>query len=240
MTLALLVAPVLAHAQQPLGDAPKPADARPVPGVLVPWQGQGAAEIPRLVQPEVVPGPTSTGTALTVNAATAARTWATTFVDACLAHRGRLQAVVDWALTAGFVPQDLASTSARTLLGDRAGAVLSPPGAEGRVLLAVDDARHCVLWVEQGSGPGLRAAWSAVMAQRASQGDRFELETERRVERGGAWRQQSQWRVRQRGQADELGVGLVTTLTDAPAAQVMRLAPMAPLVTDTPAAVSAR
>jgi hypothetical protein len=161
-------------------------------------------------------------------------------VDACLAHEGRLQGVVDWALTAGFVPQDASSSSARALLGERTGAVLSPSGAEARVLLAVDDARQCVLWVERGSGPAMRAAWLAAMAQRQGKGEHFELEAERRVERGGAWRQQGQWRWRRMGVLDELTVGAVTTFSDMPAAQVLRLAPAVPAMADAPTIMPAR
>jgi hypothetical protein len=54
------------------------------------------------------------------------------------------------------------------------------------------------------------------------------------VERGGAWRMQLQMRYRRVGGSQDFGVGTVTTLTTAPAAQALNLAPM-PSRLDAPA-----
>lgn len=152
-----------------------------------------------------------------------ARSLVQIFVDACMATGGSLQPAVDWAVTQGFQPLDAEATGSRALLDDRPGSIFSPPGLEGRVMLAIASGGHCLVWADRAHGPGVRLSLQAALGERASRGDRLEVEVDRKVERPQGWRQQTQWRLRPAGQAAGLQVGLLNTLTDLPAPQVMRL-----------------
>lgn len=152
------------------------------------------------------------------------------FDAGCVAHEGEVQRVVDWAITAGMEPLDPATPNVQALLDGREGSILALPGTQGRVMIAAGSGRHCVVWTEQASGPALRLALLQVLAGRTAKGELVETEVDRKVERGGAWRQQTQWRYRRVGGSADYQIGAVTTLADRPAAQVLRLAPRPPSV----------
>jgi hypothetical protein len=152
------------------------------------------------------------------------------FNEGCIAFEGELQPTVDWALSTGLEPLDSTDPNLQALLDGRAGAIFAAPGTQSRLMLAVAAGRHCVVWTEQASGPGVRLALLQVLGDRSARGDRVEMELDRKVTRAGAWRQQSQWRYRRVGGSVTYQLGAVTTLSDAPAAQVLRWAAPAPTV----------
>lgn len=147
------------------------------------------------------------------------------FVDGCVAHGGDSMHTVDWAINEGWEWVDAFSGPGAALLSNRPGTVLSMPGSQQGVLLAIDLERRCTVWTERADGPVLRAAFVRALDTLASRGARVQPSIERSVERAGAWRMQLNRRVRLAGQTDELEVGSVTTLTPQPAAQVMSVAP---------------
>ncbi len=220
---------------------PRPSDPPPNPSPNAPWTPSGAADIARAAAQAASQAAGAGGTSTPREAVPlATQTIVALFVDGCITHEAALQPVVDWALNAGLVPQDSQSSGARVLLDGHAGSVFSPPGAEGRVMLAVAEGQHCVLWVDRAAGPSIRLALLQKLGERKARGDRVEPEFDRRIERSGAWRQQTQWRYRRVGGSSDFGIGLVSTLTDGPASQVLRWAPLAPVVGFAPDGVPAR
>lgn len=149
------------------------------------------------------------------------------FVDGCVAHGGDSMRTVDWAINNGWEWVDAFTGPGAALLGNRPGTVLSMPGSQQAVLLAIDLERRCTLWTERGDGPAVRAAFVRAVDALAARGARVQPSVERSVERAGAWRMQLNRRVRPAGQPGEFEVGSVTTLTAQPAAQVMSVAPAA-------------
>jgi len=154
---------------------------------------------------------------------------ARTFVSACVLNEGRGAAVTDWALVQGFQTVDpLHEHAALPLLDGAPGHVLVMPGSGGAVLLAVAQGDRCVVWAERQPGPALRLALLRELAALAGQGARLQTEVDRNLERAGGWRNLLQWRYRRVGGTQELSLGAVTTLGDAPAAQALNLAPARP------------
>lgn len=200
----------------PSAPATPPSPPAPLPPV-------GGADVARMVAPAA-----SSPAADPAADGWTARSLVRMFLDACLAGEARQQPAVDWAISHGFVPLDAAAPGARTLLDDRAGAVFSPVGHEGRVMLAVVDGTQCIVWSDRAGGPSMRLALLQALGERRGRGETVEVAADRRIERAGAWRQQSVWRWRRPGGSGEWSVGLVHTLTDTPAAQVLRLAPHVP------------
>ena len=149
------------------------------------------------------------------------------FIEACVTTGGTYQAAVDGAIGQGLIPQDAQSPGSLALLDDRPGMVFSPAGHEGQVLLAVTERGPCLVWADRAHGPGVRLALQAALGERVSRGDRLEVEADRKLERSQTWRQQTQWLLRPAGAPTPLQIGLVNTVTDGLAAQVMRLQPMA-------------
>jgi hypothetical protein len=147
------------------------------------------------------------------------------FDQACIDTSGRAGPAVDWALGQGFEPVDPMRAD-EGLLDGKAGTVLVAPGTYGRVMLAVTE-RQCSVWVERVSGPGLRQALSVHIGRLEGKGHKLTPIVNRSVERSGAWRNQAQWRYRAVGASQDLGLGAVTTLLEAPGTQVMHLAPIA-------------
>lgn len=194
----------------------------------------GASTLP--VQPsaafEWTPAPSAAE--LAAETAAASRALVRLFIDACVVTGGSYQAAVDSAIGQGLVPQDAEASGARALLDDRPGAVFAPVAPDGSappgggVLLAVAERGHCLVWADRAHGPGVRLALQAALGERVGRGDRLEVELDRKLERGPTWRQQTQWRLRPAGSTLPLQVGLVNTLTDTPAPQVLRLQPFAP------------
>jgi hypothetical protein len=205
-------------------------NARPLPPVTGgTWPAAGAAELTRGgATTSAVPAAGETPGFGAGDPKLAPKAVVRLFNAGCLAHEGEVQRVVDWAITAGLEPIDAASPNVQALLDGRDGAILAVPGTQGRVLIAAASGRHCVVWTEQSSGPALRLALLQVLGERAAKGDRVEVEFDRKVERGGAWRQQTQWRFRRVGGSVDHQIGAVTTLADRPAAQALRLAPQTP------------
>jgi hypothetical protein len=160
----------------------------------------------------------------TVPAATVLRA----FLDGCIAQGGDPVRTVDWAINQGGEPIDSSSGDGATLLSQRPGTVLSLPGGQGGLLLAIDFEQRCTVWAERGDGPALRAEFVRALNALAARGARVQPTLERSVERGGAWRLQLQMRLRPAGQAREVDVGAVTTLTAQPAPQVFHVAPAGP------------
>ncbi|GIX23728.1 MAG: hypothetical protein KatS3mg122_0959 [Caldimonas sp.] len=143
------------------------------------------------------------------------------FVEACVAHEGEPVAVMDWALTQGFDPLDPSIPEVGVLLGGRAGAVLRSPDATVMLATTMDGA--CTVWAERSIGPAVYLAWQQAVTRLSGSGARVQVQFERYVERAGVWRRQWQARYRRVGGTQELGLGLVATLTDGPAAQVFQL-----------------
>lgn len=156
-----------------------------------------------------------------------ARSLVQIFIDACVATGGSVQQAVDWAVSQGYELRDAEATGSRALLDDGPGSIFSPPGLDGRLMLAIATRGHCLVWADRSHGPGVRLWLQTALGERASRGDRLEVELDRKIERGQVWRQQTQWRLRPSGSAAPLQIGLVNTLTNQPAPQVMRLQPLA-------------
>jgi hypothetical protein len=150
---------------------------------------------------------------------------ASVFHQACLRNAAQAEAAVDWALTKGFEPMDALGGSGYELLEGQPGNVLAAPGSEGRVLLVVTHDRRCTVWAQRIAGPQLRLAMAEVMDRLGQAGHRVSRDFERNIERSGAWRNQTQWRVRAVGVVGEFGVSAVTTLGTAPATQALNMAP---------------
>ncbi len=147
------------------------------------------------------------------------------FHQACLRHAAQSEAAVDWALTQGFEPLDALGGTGYDLLEGQPGNVLTAPGTQGRVVLVVTHDRRCTVWAQRLSGPQLRLAMAEVMDRMGSVGHRVTRDIERNIERSGAWRNQTQWRIRLVGVVAEFGVSAVTTLGTAPATQALNVAP---------------
>ncbi len=153
------------------------------------------------------------------------------FLEACVAHGGRTDAVIDWALGRGFEPLDPSRIGAEGLLGGSAGTVLAKPGSAGAVLLAADQDQRCLVWAEQAHGPKLRSAFQRMVAGLGVPGARLRNVIDRNVNRGGTWRNQSQWRYRRSGGEVDFGLGSATTLLNAPGAQLLHFVPLASAAT---------
>jgi hypothetical protein len=149
------------------------------------------------------------------------------FHQACVRNAGQAEAAVDWALTQGFEPLDALGGTGFELLEGQPGNVLAAPASEGRVMLVVTHERRCTVWAQRLSGPQLRLAMAEVMDRLSQAGHRVTRDFERNIERAGAWRNQTQWRVRPVGVVAEFGVSAVTTLGTAPATQALNIAPWA-------------
>lgn len=158
-------------------------------------------------------------------------TWATpqgvarTFQQACVVTGGDAAAAIDWALSQGFEPADALRGSVEGLLSGQPGSVLAAPGTRGRVLLAAQG-RQCTVWADQMPGPALRFAVAEALGALAGKGARVQLQSDRNLERAGAWRNQMQWRYRAVGTTEDLGLGAVTTLSDSPGTQALHAAPL--------------
>jgi hypothetical protein len=148
------------------------------------------------------------------------------FVEGCIVHEGEPVPVMDWALTQGFDPLDPLFPEVGALLAGRAGAVLRSP--DGAVMLATTTDGACTVWAERSIGPAVFLALQQAVGQLASRGARVQVQFERNIERAGAWRRQWQARYRLVGGSMDLGLGSVTTLTEAPAAQVLQLSRVPP------------
>jgi hypothetical protein len=167
-------------------------------------------------------------------APTAAATVVRVFIDGCVAHEGDSMKTVDWAINQGFEPDFARGGAAESLLQGQPGTVLALPGIASPVLLAIGLDKRCTVWAERGDGPAVRTEFLKAINALAAKGARVQPTQERTVERGGAWRMQLQMRYRRVGGSQDFGVGAVTTLTTAPAAQALSLAPL-PSRLDAPA-----
>jgi hypothetical protein len=147
------------------------------------------------------------------------------FIDGCLAHDGDAMKTVDWTINQGYEWFDAAAGPGATLLAGRPGTVMAMPGSASRVLLAIDLDRRCTVWADRSEGPQVRAELVKALAALSQRGMRVQATSERSVERAGAWRQQTQWRLRRSEGAREWEVGAVTTLAAGPAAQVISVGP---------------
>jgi hypothetical protein len=202
-----------------------PAEPRPLP----PWPSAGAADLTRgAAQTAPVPSSGEMPGFGGSNPLLAPQAVVKLFNEGCIATEGDLQRTVDWAISAGLEPLDAATPNVQALLDGRAGSIFAAPGTQSRLMLAVGAGRHCVVWTEEASGPGVRRALLQVLGDRVARGDKVEDELDRKIERAGAWRQQSQWRYRRVGGSATYQLGAVTTLSDTPAAQVLRWAAPAP------------
>jgi len=148
------------------------------------------------------------------------------FQKACLLTSGNADQAVDWALSQGFEPVDALRGNMDGLLSGQPGCVLAAPGTEGHVLLVATQGRHCTVWADNLQGPALRSAVAEVMGMQAAKGARVSQQVDRSIERAGAWRHQTQWRYRDVGKTQDLGVGAVTTLSGAPGTQALHLEPV--------------
>ena len=139
---------------------------------------------------------------------------------------GEEPAAVDWALSQGFEPVDKQRGDMNGLLSGQTGSVLAAPGTQGHVLLAAAQGRLCTVWADQMSGPAVKLAMVELMGMLSAKGARIQAQPDRNIERAGAWRHQMQWRYRAVGVTQELGVGAVTTLSDAPGTQALHIEPL--------------
>ncbi len=199
----------------------------PVPAPASSASASATATATATATASAVPGGEAAGLPAPVNAA---RALVRLFFEACVANGGSYQGAVDVAIAQGLTPQDLEAAGARALLGDLPGAVFRLDASDSAVLLAVAERGPCLLWADRAHGPGVRLAVQAALGERAARGDRLEVEADRKIEHTQAWRQQTLWRLRPAGAAAALQIGLVSTLTDAPAPQVLRaqIAPASP------------
>jgi hypothetical protein len=161
------------------------------------------------------------------------------FEQACVQTRGDAGVAIDWALGQGYESVEALRGSTETLLEGKAGTVLAVPGTAGRVMLAVSESQ-CTVWAEQQPGPWVRREFASLVGRLSTKGARVQLVGERNVERAGAWRTQTQWRYRAVGGTQDMSLAVVTTLTDHASTQVLRLAPMAAEVKNTPDGVPLR
>lgn len=171
------------------------------------------------------------------------------FREACIEGIAKPAGVIDWALANGFDPVDSAGGSADDLLGGEAGSVLAAPMtrsasqdaavAPPRVLLA-GSAGRCTVWVQGVTGPPLRAAVAQMLAGLVAKGAKLQLQIDRPIERAGAWRSQQQWRYRAVNATQDLGLGAVTTLTDALGSQAFNAAALPPTAAFAPDGVPVR
>jgi hypothetical protein len=161
------------------------------------------------------------------------------FIDGCLAHDGDAMKTVDWTINQGYEWFDAAAGPGATLLAGRPGTVMAMPGSASRVLLAIDLDKRCTVWADRSDGPQLRAELVKALGALSARGVRVQATSERSVERGGAWRQQTQWRVRRDDGTRETTLDAVTTLAAGPAAQVLSAAPAADAVPGAPVAPGA-
>jgi hypothetical protein len=149
------------------------------------------------------------------------------FVEGCIAHEGDLTAVVDWAISEGYLPRDPLSSEAQTLLDGRAGSVFLMPGNAAPVYLVAMSGGRCIVWAEGAVGPATHQALLRALGELAGRTGRLEKTLERHIERGGTWRRQLQWRYRRAGGYQDFGIDAVTTLTEQPGVQAFHLAPVA-------------
>ena len=202
--------------------------------VCLPWAG---AQAPPPGGPPVGrPAPSADGKTAAVSPAALVQL----FLEACVAHDGRTDAVIDWALGRGFEPLDPSRSGAEGLLGGSAGTVLAKPGGAGAVLLAAAQDQRCLVWAEQTHGPQLRSAFQRMVASLGVQGARLRNMIDRNVNSGGTWRNQSQWRYRRSGGEVDFGLGSATTLLNAPGAQLLHFVPLAFAATPARDAVAPR
>ncbi len=165
---------------------------------------------------------------------------ANVFAQACLRTGAQAEGAIDWALTQGFEPLDALGGTGYELLEGQPGNVLRAPGAEDRLLLVVTHDQRCTVWAHSVSGPQLRLAVAEVMGRLSTGGARVTRDFERNIERGGAWRNQTQWRYRPVRANAEFGVSAVTTLGTAPATQALNMAPWQAPVGPAPDGLPAR
>lgn len=167
------------------------------------------------------------------------------FQQACIEGVAKPAGVIDWALANGFDPVDSTGGSADDLLGGEPGTVLAAPGLAAqdggpiRVLLA-GSAGRCTVWVQGVTGAPLRAAVAQMLSGLAAKGAKLQLQIDRPIERAGAWRSQQQWRYRAPNATQDLGLGAVTTLTDAPGSQAFNATPLPPTPAFAPDGVPTR
>lgn len=153
------------------------------------------------------------------------------FVEACVDHGGEVAPAVDWALNHGFEPLDPEGrdgSDGHALLGGRPGVVFATPDAATRVLLAVTQDNNCTVWAERAAGTSTQDAFVQATEALAARGAQVRRETDRMLERAGAWRRQLEYRLSLVPGNRDYRLGAVTTMTESPAAQALRLAPVAP------------
>ncbi len=154
------------------------------------------------------------------------KTIITIFEQACVRTTGQSSQAVDWALANDFEPVDTQTRdSMQTLLAGEPGAVLVAPNTDGRVMLAVAF-NQCSVWAERTPGPPVRAALSAMVQAQSQKGAKTQALLDRSLERSGAWRNQTKWRYRPAGQAQDWNLTAVTTLASSPGTQVLRWSPV--------------
>lgn len=154
-----------------------------------------------------------------------------TFVEACVDHGGEVAPAVDWALNHGFEPLDPEGrdgSDGYALLGGRPGVVFATPDAATRVLLAVTQDNNCTVWAERAAGTSTQDAFVQAAEALAARGAQVRRETDRMLERAGAWRRQLEYRLSLAPGNRDYRLGAVTTMTESPAAQALRLAPVMP------------
>ncbi|WP_119154803.1 NMCC_0638 family (lipo)protein [Caldimonas tepidiphila] len=153
------------------------------------------------------------------------------FVEACVDQGGEVGPAIDWALNHGFEPLDPEGrdgSDGHALLGGRPGVVFATPEAATRVLLAVTQDNTCTVWAERAAGTSTQDAFVKALESMGARGAQLRRETDRTLERAGAWRRQLEYRFRAVPGSRDYRLGAVTTLTESPAAQALHLAPLQP------------
>ena len=146
------------------------------------------------------------------------------FRSVCADAPGETTAQVDRALAAGLRPHaGEGGSDADALLGGSPGQVFAPPGRGAVLQVALAENGRCTVWAERAEGPAVKAGFAGVIDTLRARGAKVRVIGERIVERGGSWRQQSAFEVR-----DEHGArsfDAVTLLAERPGMQVLSSAP---------------
>ena len=153
----------------------------------------------------------------------AAQAIARAFIEACVLTEGDQVAAVDWAISQGFDPLDASDPNVEPLLSGKPGTVLAMPGQVAPVWLVAATGGPCTVWAERNSGEAVKLAFAQAVGQLVAKGAKLQPIRERDIERAGAWRHQSQWRYRRAGGTQDLGLDVVTTLSEQPGTQVLHL-----------------
>lgn len=147
------------------------------------------------------------------------------YAQTCAAGASQAGSLIDRALAAGLQPYAAeGGTPAHVLLGGAPGQVYAQPGRAALLQLALGDDGRCTVWAQQAEGPGVKAGFLSLIDGLRGQGARVRATHDRVVERGGGWRQQTGFEVRDAGGTRSFDA--VTLLIERPGLQVLSTGPI--------------